>query len=237
MLILLAGLICILLATAAVASGEGGAGDAADGKGGQPDPKADPNAGKSAADNGGTATVSMTQVEFDKTIEDRLARAKKADRKAWEEEVAEAKKKAEMSEAERLKADKETAEQAVKDAHSKAGQRVIHAEARVAAIIAGIKPERLSYALRMADLSKIEVNDDGEPDATAIKSAIDQVVKDIPELAGSGNGAGRGGGDFTKPPAGGEALTAELIGKMPAEELKRRMPEVEAFYTAQSKGR
>jgi hypothetical protein len=170
-------------------TGGGGAGGAGGDNGGKKDD--DPNAGGKKGEE--PKKVEMTQDELDKLISDRLKRAEKG----WKEAAEAERKKADMTEAERLKAEKEAAEKVAKEAGSAAAQRVIRAEAKVVAIAAGVDPKKVDYVLRLADLSAVEVDDKtGEPDAKAIQTAINAVLKDLPELKGTG-GAGKGGADFT----------------------------------------
>jgi hypothetical protein len=99
------------------------------------------------------------------------------------------------------KADK--AEQERATAIAKANERLVKTAARAIASELGVTAARVAYAVRLADLSDVTVDDDGEPDEEAIKAAIEQVLDDVPELK-AGNGNERGGGDFAggnKPPA------------------------------------
>lgn len=146
-------------------SGDGGQGSAGGGDGG--------SAGK-----GGGKT--FTQDDLDAILAKRLAR----ERKQWEQQLEEERKKAAMTETEKLKAEKEDAERRAQEAQMAANQRLIHAEARVQAVTLGIKPERIAYALKLADLSGVEVDEQGNPDAAAIKAALEAVLNDLPELRG-----------------------------------------------------
>lgn len=133
----------------------------------------------------------ITQEELDRIIQQRLQR----ERKKWEQQIEEERRKAAMTEAERLKAEKEEAERKAQEAQAAANRRIIQAEAKAQALALGVRPERLEYALRLADLSEIEVGDDGEPDAAAIKTAIEKVLNDLPELRGAATPA-KSGSEF-----------------------------------------
>lgn len=166
------------------AGGDNGGGTDPDGKG--------DNAGNDDGNKGDNKT--FTQAELDAILSKRLAR----ERKQWEQQVEDAKKKAAMDETERLKAEKAEAEQKAQAAQAAANQRLIKAEAKVQAAALGVKPERIDYAIRLADLSGVEVGDDGEPDAKAVKAAIEAVLRDVPELKGVSGSVGTGsnpGGD------------------------------------------
>jgi len=120
----------------------------------------------------------ITQEELDRIIQQRLQR----ERKKWEQQIEEERRKAAMTEAERLKAEKEEAERKAQEAQAAAHRRIIQAEAKAQALALGVRPERIEYALRLADLSEVDVGDDGEPDVAAIKAALEKVLNDLPEL-------------------------------------------------------
>lgn len=62
-----------------------------------------------------------------------------------------------------------------------------------AALEIGVDPKRMNYVIKLADLSKV-AKEDGTIDADAVKSALNQVLKDVPELMGaSNNTAGNAG--------------------------------------------
>lgn len=146
------------------------------------------NAGEPPTDGGKT----FTQEDLDRLIQQRLQR----ERKKWEQQLEEERKKAAMTEAERLKAEKEEAERRAQEAQASANQRLINAEARVQAVTLGIRPERVAYALKLADLSAVDVDDSGNPDEAAIKAALEAVLKDLPELKGAPAPQGPSGADF-----------------------------------------
>ena len=145
------------------------------------------HAGSTPTDGGKT----FTQEELDRLIQQRLQR----ERRKWEQQLEEERRKAAMTEAERLKVEKEEAERRAKEAQAAANRRIIEAEAKVQAVALGIKPERVAYALRLADLSGVEVDDNGNPDTDAIKAALEAVLKDLPELKGAAAPA-KSGADF-----------------------------------------
>lgn len=55
-----------------------------------------------------------------------------------------------------------------------------------AALEIGVDPKRMNYVIKLADLSKV-AKEDGTIDADAVKSALNQVLKDVPELMGASN--------------------------------------------------
>lgn len=66
---------------------------------------------------------------------------------------------------------------------SEADKRIIRAEVKAAATGRLRRPE---YALRLLDLDRFTVADDGAVDENAISSAIDELVKTDPDLAVNG---------------------------------------------------
>lgn len=173
------------------AADDGGAGSSdagSDDNGGTTGNGGHQNAGEPPTDGGKT----FTQDELDAIIAKRLAR----ERKAWEQQLEEERKKAAMTEGERLRAEKEEAERRAQEAQASANQRLINAEARVQAVTLGIRPERVAYALKLADLSAVDVDDSGNPDEAAIKAALEAVLKDLPELKGAPAPQGPSGADF-----------------------------------------
>lgn len=140
---------------------------------------------------GGNDGKTFTQEDVDRIITERLKR----ERKSWEQKAADDKRKAEMSEADKLKAAADEAEQKSKAAEERANATVVKAEAKVALLAAGVKSERMGYALKLIDLSGITVTD-GEPDAAAITKQVDALLKDFPEIAGESK-ENAGGKEFS----------------------------------------
>lgn len=104
------------------------------------------------------------------------------------------------------------------------------AEAKVQALAAGVKPERIDYLLKLTDLSKIEVKD-GAVDSALVKEAIENVLKDLPELKAQ-PGTQKAGGDFS---GGGQntGLTMDQIKTMTPAEMEARLDEVMKFMATQ----
>jgi len=159
----------------------------------------------------------FAQNEVDKAISKRLAQ----ERKKWDKEQAEAKAKADMSETERLKAEKADAEKAAAESHDKAAQMLITADAKVAAMEAGVKPGRVNKFLRLVDLSGLELDDKGETPGAAIKVAIETELADAPEFKGESTG-GASGGDFSEPAGKKKWTQAEVDKLSPGEYEKHR---------------
>lgn len=131
---------------------------------------------KDGGDTGKSTGRTFTQEDLDTIVKDRLKR----ERKAWEQKIEEEKKKAAMSESERLKADKEEAEKKAAAAVERANQRLIRSE--VIAQAAELKIVDPDAAYVLMDKTGIEVEDDDR--VTGVKSALEALVKSKPYLVG-----------------------------------------------------
>jgi len=203
-------------------AGSGGGDNSGDGGGGN---NSNNNSTNNDGGSSGNNSKTFTQEDIDRVLKDRLAR----ERKAWDKEQADAKKQAEMSEAEKLKAAKDEAEAKATEAMSKADAKIIKAEAKVQALAAGVKPERVDALLKLADISSVTIGDDGEPDAKTLKAAVEAALKEYPEFKAGAGTSGRSGDDFS----GGtntDGLTVEKILEMSPAEMAKNMPAIEAFY-------
>lgn len=158
----------------------------------------DQNAGD--GDGGNPAGKTFSQEELDAIVTKRLAR----EQKAWESKLEEEKKKASMTEQEKLKAAAEEAEKKGKTAVAAANQRLVTAEAKIQASALGANPDKISYIIKLADLSGVTVGDNGEVDIKAVKQAVEDVLKELPELKSAGAGGfNLGGNPGSKGASGG----------------------------------
>jgi hypothetical protein len=138
------------------------------------------------------AGKTFTQADLDRILGDRLARAKSQ----WQAEAEEAANKAQMTEAERIQHEAQQAVAAKDETIANLRARLVAAEAKAAASALGVKPERLDYAGKLADLDAAG-NDEGEVDRSVVAEAVKAVVADVPELAAATPGTpARSGGDF-----------------------------------------
>lgn len=194
------------------ASGEGApAGDGNDGQGGAGEPggagaPADPPAPK-------IEFTKEQQAEVDRIAAERASKAAEKATKAAQEEATKAAERAKMEEGERLKAEKADAEKAAADATAKADAKVVRSDAKAAALVAGLNPERTDAFMRLVDLSDVKVNDDGDADPKALAKAIDAAFKLAPELKGTTKGGpGKSGGEFNDHAGAGKPRTlAEAV--------------------------
>lgn len=159
----------------------------------------------------------FTQDEVNTIITNRLAREKQtaADEKAKAEQTA-------------LEAEKSKTADA--EAKAKAADlRIIKTEAKVAALTAGTKPERVDAVMKLADLSAVTIGANGEPDAAALKAAVDAVLKLYPEFKGTG--ASKSGEDFGGGNDPGPLTKAKILAMSPADRTKNHEA-IKAYFTA-----
>lgn len=145
--------------------------------------------GEGEGDGGaGSKKVELTQAELDAMIQKASGRAAKDAEKRIKDEAA----KASLDEVDRLKLEKEEATKAAADTSVKAAARIVRAEAKLVAQAADVDPKRIDAFLRTVDLTDIEVDDDGEPDAKALAKVVNDGLKAIPEFKAT-KGTGRSG--------------------------------------------
>ncbi len=165
--------------------GSGANGDQGGGSGGDGKPAGD---NKSNGDGQKPPEKTHTQADVDKAVSDRLAREKKK----YEKMVDDLKKQ--------LGGDSGNAGQAGTDGQqgtnntdanaqaaaqaqaliTAANQRLVQAAAITEAVKLGVDPKYTADAVKLADLSKIEVKEDGTMDTGAISKALDEVIKRVP---------------------------------------------------------
>lgn len=117
-----------------------------------------------------TQTQSFTQEDVERIVKQRLERERaKAD---------EQKRLAALSAEERAREELAQRDQRLQTMN----ERIIKAEARAALAKAGVKPERLDFALRALDLSTVSMNDDGDLDAESLDAGIKSLVESVPEF-------------------------------------------------------
>lgn len=64
----------------------------------------------------------------------------------------------------------------------RAQRALILARAESVAHSMGVKADRVPHAVRLATLKDVQLDEQGNPDDVAIRTALDQVLKEIPEL-------------------------------------------------------
>lgn len=76
----------------------------------------------------------------------------------------------------------EAAEKAADARVAASNTRLITADAKVAALDAKANPARVDALLKLADLSEVTVDEDGNVDADAVKKAVNKALADFPEF-------------------------------------------------------
>ena len=117
----------------------------------------------------------FTQDELDAVISRRLER----ERKVWEKKIEDEKKKAAMTESERLKTEKEEAEKKADEVTQRANQRLIRSEVIAQATKMNIVDADAAFALM--DRDSITVDDTTDA-VTGVKEALTILVKAKPYL-------------------------------------------------------
>jgi hypothetical protein len=242
---LIDGRVCWLFADGTVlpviqGGADGGDGDGGDGSGGEGDGDGEGSGtGEGAGGTGsGTSTdgdsdsgdgkgdvkVQMTQAELDALIGKAHGKAKtQAERefKQWLE-------RQQMDDAARAKAEKDDAEKAAQEHVKGANGRLVRAEAKVAALAAGVKADRVTRFLRNVDLDDVEVDDDGDVDEKAVAKAVKAALDEVPEFKGgasNGGGGGSSGGEFNGT-GDKKVWTRDEISKLSPEEYEKHEEEI-----------
>jgi len=117
----------------------------------------------------------FTQEDVDSILSKRLAR----ERKAWEQQLEEERKKAAMTETERLKAESEQKVKEWEEKYKTATERILKAEVKAAAAEMGIVDPEVAFLLLKTD----EVNED----FSNVKDLLVEVIKEKPYLKKSAN--------------------------------------------------
>ena len=110
---------------------------------------------------------------------------------------------------------------------NKNNSNIRNSEIQTAATTAGVKPEKVSYLMKLMDLENLDVID-GKLDPIAVNTQIKKILTDIPELGSiKPDLPGAGGGSFDGDNK--EPLSYDLIRKMSAEEVTKRLPQINEF--------
>ncbi len=128
----------------------------------------------------------FSQTDLDKILGKRIAK----ERNKFKEELEAEKKKADMTESEKLKAEKEQALKAADERSQKADKRLINAEIKyISAKLNIIDPDA---AAKLIDLTDIEVDENG--DVKGVEKALKLLIKEKQYLVG-GKPPKKGGDD------------------------------------------
>ena len=162
----------------------------------------------------------FTQADMDSIVQKRLAR----ERKQWEEQIEEEKKKAAMTEAERLKAEKEEAEKEAQDAMRKANERLMRAEVKQLCVDLNIVDSDAAYALM--DRENVEVKEDGS--IAGVKEALEKLVDAKPWMKGTQKKPGVGGDSNPGDDKATTVYTREKLAKMSTEEINEHWDKIQS---------
>lgn len=186
----------------------------------------------------------VPQDEVDRIVAERLARERKkfgdyddikAKLTALEEAEAE-REKAKLSETERLEAEKVAALQAAEDAKAErdraltaANQRLIKAEFRAVARELNVRADALDDAFKLADMSGVSVDDDGN--IAGVEDVVTALLTNKPYLAEQAKpqpkpiGGASGGADPT------DKTKEQILAEAKAKAEKNPTPDAIAAYT------
>lgn len=133
-------------------------------------------------DGGKVTFTPEQQAHIDKLLNDQFGKGAAKGAKEREAAIAEYLTQQGLSETDRLKAEKDAAEQRAQQVTETANQRLVLADAKVAAVTAGAKSDRVAALLKLVDLSDIGVDDAGNVDAKAIEKAVKKGLDEYPEF-------------------------------------------------------
>lgn len=175
------------------------------------DPPADP-----PPSNDPPKKLDLTQDQLDAILNKRLGEEKAK----FEKQLKELQDSAGKTEVEKLTAERDRYKDQAEGAPKTYGPRLAQSEAKLAAMVAKGRPDRLAQIVKQADLADA-VGDDGEVDEAKVKAAIEKVLTDFPEWkatpGASGNDLGAGDDGKGKP-----TFTRKQIEEMSdAERIKR----------------
>lgn len=135
-----------------------------------------------------TGDRTFTQAEVDTMIKERLARERKKFQQQGTNNTAQEGQQAQTANTEgngTTQVEVDVTEEARQQANAiiaQANQRLIQAIAQSEATKLNINPDYVADAVRLADLSKVKVNDDGTVDTKSITTALEAVLERMPVL-------------------------------------------------------
>lgn len=154
-------------------------------------------------------------------------------RKGWDKEIADAAEAEGKSAEQKLRDDAAADKAAADERDAKANAKIVRAEAIPAAIEAGAKADRAKALIGLADLSDVEVDDNGDVDAAALKLAITNALAEYPEFKAGASATGASGAEHD----GGDAGVVspeqfKVMGYKERTELYNKDPEAYARLSA-----
>lgn len=142
-----------------------------------------------------TGEKRFDQADVDRIVQERLNRAEKKWKTTYEAQLEEERKKAAMTETEKLKAEKEEAEKKAQDAMRVANERLLQAEVKAAAVALNIVDPDAAYALMDKDL--VEIDEGGT--IKDVNKALTALIADKPYLVREKEKQPIGGGSRPAP--------------------------------------
>lgn len=187
------------------------------------DPPADPPADPQdpPSDPPADPEKKFTQADLDRILGEKLGKEKTK----YEAQLKELQESAGKTELEKVTAERDRYKTQAESGTKTAGERLVQAEAKVAAVTLKARPDRVAQVIKQADLAGA-VGDDGEVDDAKVQAAIEKVLADFPEWKATPGKSGNevGGND----PDGKPTFTRQQIKDMSPEERARRVDELNA---------
>lgn len=178
----------------------------------------------------GDAGKTFTQADLDRLINERIQR----ERKTFEDRQAEQNKKLAqalgLAEDDADTVDPAKALEEAQTTAAKAQERADHAEAKVLAAAAGIKPERVAAFVKLCDISgalKDVDRTDAKAVEAALQAAVKQGVEEYPEFVGTTLPASSGSDRAGSQP---QSVTVEQFKKMDVDERTKLYQEQPGLY-------
>lgn len=129
----------------------------------------------------------FTQADLDKAIQDRLKR----ENKKYEKQLEDLKKQFTAGGDGEGNANAEGQQEDPKAAAllAQANQRLLEATATTEAVKLGVDPKYVGDVVRLANLSEVQIGEDGTLDSSKVSKAIDEVLKRLPMFKTTTEGA------------------------------------------------
>jgi len=171
--------------------------------------------------SGGEAGKTFTQADLDAFLKKRLGEEKAK----YEQQIKDLTENAGKTELEKLTAERDRYKEQVDNVGKTSALGLAKAEAKVAALTAKARPDRLAAVIAQADLDDA-LSEDGTVDEAKVKAAVEKVLADFPEWKAN---PGSSGTELN--PGAGEkkqTFTRQQIKDMSPEERARRVDELNA---------
>lgn len=172
------------------------------------------------------AGKAFTQADLDRILNERLAK----EREKFATQLEEAKATAGKSDLEAAQIKLQQTEAKLGTVTKTAAERIAKTEAKVAAVTAGAKSDRITAVIAQADLTDA-VSEDGEVDDAKVAAAIGKVLEAFPEWKGT-TVAGKSGGELGGGAETGKSYTRAQIKAMSLEAYQAEEKDILAAMAA-----